>query len=310
MSIPKYNELYRPLLEYIRDGQARTTAELEEALARQFSLTDADRQERLSSGSLTFCNRIAWARTYLKKAGLVTSPKRGTVQITPEGKNAVDKPGLRIDNDFLATFPSFAEFQKGGQTATTAENRPSSLAEDEDSPQDSLDRAYTRIRQTLAEDVLTEIMRQTPAFFEQLVVRLLEVMEADGDSTGIEGSDSGRPEDAELIQPASSSVKDAVNAIAHPEESETARIGPGGSSPEMAVRMVPTMPERLRIGPGGSTLKDTMDLMDAIALERPLCDNGSYAQWFRSLDRKQYKGKTYLQDDGGIVLIQAGDGGE
>lgn len=176
MSIPKYNELYRPLLEYIRDGQARTTAELEEALARQFSLTDADRQERLSSGSLTFCNRIAWARTYLKKAGLVTSPKRGTVQITPEGKNAVDKPGLRIDNDFLATFPSFAEFQKGGQTATTAENRPSSLAEDEDSPQDSLDRAYTRIRQTLAEDVLTEIMRQTPAFFEQLVVRLLEVM--------------------------------------------------------------------------------------------------------------------------------------
>lgn len=176
MSIPKYNELYRPLLEYIRDGQARTTAELEEALARQFSLTDADRQERLSSGSLTFCNRIAWARTYLKKAGLVTAPKRGTVQITPEGKNAVDKPGLRIDNDFLATFPSFAEFQKGGQTATTAESRPTSAAEDEDSPQDSLDRAYTRIRQTLAEDVLTEIMRQTPAFFEQLVVRLLEVM--------------------------------------------------------------------------------------------------------------------------------------
>lgn len=137
-----------------------------------------------------------------------------------------------------------------------------------------------------------------------------EVMEANEDGTGIEGSDSGRPEDAELIQPASSSVKDAVNAIAHPEESETARIGPGGSTPEMAMRMIPTMPERLRIGPGGSTLKDTMDLMDAIALERPLCDNGSYAQWFRSLDRKQYKGKTYLQDDGGIVLIQAGDDGE
>ena len=50
-----------------------------------------------------------------------------------------------------------------------------------------------------------------------------------------------------------------------------------------------------------------MDLMDAIELERPLCDNGSYAQWFRSLDKKRYKGKTYLQDDGGIVLIQAGD---
>lgn len=176
MSIPKYNELYRPLLEYIRDGQPRTTAELEEVLAKRFSLTDIDRQERLSSGTLTFCNRIAWARTYLKKAGLVTSPKRGTVQITPEGKTAVDDAGLHIDNDFLATFPSFAEFQKGGQIATNAENRPSSAEEDEDSPQDSLDRAYRRIRQTLAEDVLTEIMRQTPTFFEQLVVRLLQVM--------------------------------------------------------------------------------------------------------------------------------------
>lgn len=176
MSIPKYNELYRPLLEYIRDGQPRTTAELEEVLAKRFSLTDIDRQERLSSGTLTFCNRIAWARTYLKKAGLVTSPKRGTVQITPEGKAAVDDAGLHIDNDFLATFPSFAEFQKGGQTATNAGNRPTSTAEDEDSPQDSLDRAYTRIRQTLAEDVLAEIMRQTPTFFEQLVVRLLQVM--------------------------------------------------------------------------------------------------------------------------------------
>lgn len=176
MSIPKYNELYRPLLEYIRDGQPRTTAELEEVLAKRFSLTDINRQERLSSGTLTFCNRIAWARTYLKKAGLVTSPKRGTVQITPEGKAAVDDAGLHIDNDFLATFPSFAEFQKGGQTATNAENRPTSTAEDEDSPQDSLDRAYTRIRQTLAEDVLAEIMRQTPTFFEQLVVRLLQVM--------------------------------------------------------------------------------------------------------------------------------------
>lgn len=106
----------------------------------------------------------------------MTSPKRGTVQITPEGKAAVDDAGLHIDNDFLATFPSFAEFQKGGQTTTNAENRPTSTAEDEDSPQDSLDRAYTRIRQTLAEDVLAEIMRQTPTFFEQLVVRLLQVM--------------------------------------------------------------------------------------------------------------------------------------
>lgn len=176
MSIPKYNELYRPLLECIRDGRPRTTAELEEGLAKRFSLTDAERQERLAGGTLTFCSRIGWARTYLKKAGLVTSPKRGIVQITPEGKAAVDDDGLHIDNAYLATFPSFAEFQKGGQAATSAGTAPTAATDDEDSPQDSLDRAYARIRQTLVEDVLAEIMRQPPVFFEQLVVRLLQVM--------------------------------------------------------------------------------------------------------------------------------------
>ena len=88
MPIPKYNEMYVPMLEYIADGNVYTSSELEEFLAKHFSLTSAERQERLSGGALTFCNRIGWAKTYLKKAGLVVSPRRGAVQkARPRCKN-------------------------------------------------------------------------------------------------------------------------------------------------------------------------------------------------------------------------------
>ena len=169
MPIPKFNEMYSPILEYIADGKVYTSSELEEFLAKHFSLTNAERQERLSGGALSFCNRIGWAKTYLKKAGLVVSPRRGAVQITAEGKAALQK-AVPIDNDFLASYASFQEFQSRGTVSHNGSNTK------EDSPQDTLEKAYMYIRQTLVDDILTEILRQSPVFFEQLVVNLLKVM--------------------------------------------------------------------------------------------------------------------------------------
>ena len=169
MPIPKYYEIYDPLLEHISDGKIYTTTELEEFLARKFALTHEERQERLSGGALVFCNRIGWARTYLKKAGLITAPKRGTVQITEEGKASL-KRAVKIDDDYLSSYASFQRFKKRAPAPQTREEV------EEDSPQDALDKAYMYIRQTLVEDLIAEIMRQNPLFFEHLVVSLLKVM--------------------------------------------------------------------------------------------------------------------------------------
>ena len=169
MAIPKYNEIYAPLLEYISDGEIYTSAELEEFLAGKFSLTNAERQERLAGGALTFCNRIGWAKTYLKKAGLLSFPKRGTVRITQEGKTVLEK-AVVIDNNYLASYASFQEFKNQGGMSHNDEKT------EEDSPQDTLEKAYIYIRETLKDDLLAEIMRQSPIFFEHLVVELLKAM--------------------------------------------------------------------------------------------------------------------------------------
>ena len=75
MSIPKYDEMYRALLDCLADGQSHKSKEVKDAVARVFSVSEKERAELLPSGKQRlFDNRIGWTWTYLKKAGLVQSP--------------------------------------------------------------------------------------------------------------------------------------------------------------------------------------------------------------------------------------------
>ena len=86
MAIPDYQTCMLPCLRYLADGNERTLSDAEESLAEHFKLTPAERAELLPSGQQgIFKNRIGWARTYLKKAGLLESPKRGIFRITERG---------------------------------------------------------------------------------------------------------------------------------------------------------------------------------------------------------------------------------
>lgn len=80
-----------------------------------------------------------------------------------------------FDNHFLASFPSFDAFKK---TSSTRDDTGSGGDKEkgEDSPQDVMDRTYLQIRQALADDILSEIMRKSPVFFERMVVQLLKAM--------------------------------------------------------------------------------------------------------------------------------------
>ena len=138
-----------------------------------------------SGGMGVFVNRIGWARTYLKKAGLVDSPKRGYVQITEEGRRVLGAD-IAITNNYLMRYPSFAEFQN----RTVPQDKPEEVQEVSETPQETLDRVYKTINSELAEELLSEIMRQSPSFFETLVVDLMKAMGyGDGFVTKASGDD-------------------------------------------------------------------------------------------------------------------------
>lgn len=176
MAIPKYDEMYRELLEILADLQVHRSGEIRNQIASKFHVSDAERRELLPSGrQAVFHNRVGWGCTYLKKAGLIESPARGAFRLTPLGKQALANAPQRIDNQYLSQFDSFRKFLQPDDTAAAAE--PSeSVPDSGQSPQDVLDTAYQQIQAALSDDLLGEIMGQSPSFFEHLVVKLLERM--------------------------------------------------------------------------------------------------------------------------------------
>jgi restriction system protein len=171
--IPDYQTLMLPLLRLVADGHEHTARSLVEKLASEFHITDEERRELLTSGvQAVFDNRVGWARTYLKKAGLLESPRRATVIISELGRQTLAEKPVKIDTKFLRQFPSFLEFQNPSRNGNEQEGELSERSSDQ-TPEESLDSAYQSIRKSLASELLNKVVELSPAFFERLVVELL-----------------------------------------------------------------------------------------------------------------------------------------
>lgn len=176
MAIPKYHEFMKPILELLRDNQIHKRTDMYEKLSAQFQLTEEEKEEWLPSGKqLVYKNRIGWALTYLKKANLIDSPARAAFVITELGNSVLRENPEVIDQEYLKKFEGFKSFISSVEDSSGNIDNADDAVSDE-SPQDMLDRAYKTISNTLAEDVLNEVMNQSPDFFEKLVVDLLVTM--------------------------------------------------------------------------------------------------------------------------------------
>ena len=178
MSLPKYNELYMPFLRAIQDGQLYNIGKVKDAIAERLELNEDSLSEQLPSGTQTvFANRVGWAKTYLKKAGLIDNPKRAYVSITAEGKKLLES-GVQITDSYLIDrYPAFKDFKKGPSESPEGQAGESTLgASAEETPQETFERVYKSINDALADDLLTEIMNQSSDFFESLVVDLMRAM--------------------------------------------------------------------------------------------------------------------------------------
>lgn len=174
--LPDYQSLMLPLLQLVADERDHTIRDLIESLAKIFNVTEDERRMLLSSGSQAiFDNRVGWAKTYLKKAGLLESPRRGTFRISKIGRDVLKENLDKIDARYLRRFPSFVEFQSPSKSETGGDES-AAVANVEQTPEEGLDRAYQGIRRTLASDLLTNVIDLSPAFFEKLVIDLLVKM--------------------------------------------------------------------------------------------------------------------------------------
>ncbi len=175
--IPDYQSLMLPLLRLVSDKQEYKYRDLIEKLAIEFQLSDEERKEPLASGNQAiFDNRVGWAKTYLTKAGLIDAPKRATFVITELGLQTLKENPDRIDAKYLRKFPAFLEFVHAGKTESEGEGEAISQEITAQTPEENLDKAYQRIRKSLADELLAKVIDLSPAFFERLVIELLVKM--------------------------------------------------------------------------------------------------------------------------------------
>ncbi len=179
MPIPDYQTLMLPVLKLSADGVEHRFRDVVEQLAAELRITEAERAELLPSGTAPlFDNRVGWARTYLKQAGLLESPKRGFLRITERGLAVLAKAPARIDVAFLDQFPEFRTFRNrrretAGEAAMVVGQHP---AESTLTPEDALAAAYGKLRAGLEEELLEQVKAASPAFFERLVIDVLVAM--------------------------------------------------------------------------------------------------------------------------------------
>ncbi len=171
MPVPDFQSFFKPLLEIASDGQEHSIKDALSIIANQMKLTEDDLKELLPSGTQTkFRNRVAWAKSYYVQAKVLESSKRGFFKITERGRELLKQGNARIDIKILNQYPEFVDFH------TSKVDEPSLPGEQivsDETPEETLQKAYRNIRGDLASEVLSRIKNNTPQFFENLVVDLM-----------------------------------------------------------------------------------------------------------------------------------------
>lgn len=172
MAVPKFFEFLPTILQILLDHSEKAVKQIREESISALHVSENDCKELLPSGrQRTVDNRIHWAITYLKNAGLISSIRRGVYTITSEGEKAYAEVGSHLDLAYLDRYESFRAFHgvPVNQQSQPAQPELSS----EDTPLDMFEKAYSQINAALAEELLAIIMEHSSSFFERLVVDLL-----------------------------------------------------------------------------------------------------------------------------------------
>ena len=175
MPVPDYQTLMLPVLRHAAQGETRVP-EIAEKIADEFALTNEERDQRFSSGQTVLHNRVHWAKFYMSKAGLITSPRRGRFVASDEGRKVLARNPQRIDVALLLGYPAFKDFYRASSGEENVGVAPNAVVSPTpaatNTPEDQIEAAYHTVLTALRSDLLQRILQNSPSFFETVIVNL------------------------------------------------------------------------------------------------------------------------------------------
>ena len=183
MPLPTYDQLMLPLMKLLSElNEPIKISDAANILAERSNLHEEDLNKILPSGKNIFKDRVAWAKTYLVKAGLVQQPKRAYCEIGSLGRQVDLKSLDAITNEYLAQFNGFSDFKLGKKNKEEFGIGNLQVIESLNSyqetqtPEETIQNTTELLKSDLKSDLLQMVKDKSPSFFERLVVDLLVAM--------------------------------------------------------------------------------------------------------------------------------------
>ena len=175
MSIPSFQECMLPILSFLNDKNEHTNSEIVTHISDFFQLSDDERNERIPSGLQNLIySRVYWAKTYLKKALLIEEPAKSINIITLRGVEVINQHPDKVDVKFLLRYKEFKDYKypnkKMDKESVLEETLPNTI---EKTPIETIFEGVNRYQANIKDDLLDLVKKNTPGFFEKLVVELI-----------------------------------------------------------------------------------------------------------------------------------------
>lgn len=176
MSVPKFYKFFPHILKELNDEKPYPLKEIRNRLEISMNMSDEQLSQLLPSKTQSkFDNRANWACYYLKRSGILKTPKRGIYQLTTVGREFINKNGFQITLSDLDQFKSFREFKSIDRAISKDESEQVDNLETS-TPEDRINNSIEIIQEQLSDDLLELILELSPHFFERLVLDLLHSM--------------------------------------------------------------------------------------------------------------------------------------
>jgi len=174
--IPGFQKFMLPLLQFAADEKEHSINDSLEYIAKEFGLTEEQQNEMLPSGNQKiFSNRVFWAKSYLKMAGLIENTRRAHFKITERGLSTLNENLDEITKNYLKKFPEYLELTENWRKGSSSSEKEEEVSIPQ-TPEELLENSYQDIRKSLAQEILSKIKSCSPSFFEKTVVELLVKM--------------------------------------------------------------------------------------------------------------------------------------
>ena len=175
--IPDFQSIMLPMLTLLKDGKTKSLNEMIKELTSYFMLTESDLLIKVPSGQMgLFKNRVAWTRSYLKNAGLIIYPSRGMYQITEYGKQFLETNPKELRLKQLKEMPKYKEWAKTFNSDSKSRETVGDNSKESQTPEEILGETIKTLNKQLATEILDKLKENSPEFFEDFVVKLLQKM--------------------------------------------------------------------------------------------------------------------------------------